>query len=52
VNEKYNEIGNRIINVPYELDQKVAQLKLEALDVGIDSLTDEQKIYLESWKID
>ncbi|WP_332690727.1 adenosylhomocysteinase [Halalkalibacter lacteus] len=52
VNEKYNEIGNRIITVPYELDKKVAQLKLEALGVGIDSLTDEQKVYLESWKID
>ncbi|WP_227934865.1 adenosylhomocysteinase [Alkalihalobacillus deserti] len=52
VNEQYKEIGNRIITVPYELDQKVARLKLEALGVGIDALTDEQKVYLESWKID
>ncbi|WP_332633459.1 adenosylhomocysteinase [Halalkalibacter flavus] len=52
VNEKYKEIGNRIITVPYELDKQVAQLKLEALGIGIDSLTDEQKVYLESWKID
>ncbi|MFC0561879.1 adenosylhomocysteinase [Halalkalibacter alkalisediminis] len=52
VNEQYKEIGNRIITVPYELDQKVARLKLEALGIGIDALTDEQKVYLESWKID
>ncbi|KHF41961.1 adenosylhomocysteinase [Halalkalibacter okhensis] len=52
VNEKYKEIGNRMITVPYELDKQVANLKLEALGIGIDSLTDEQKVYLESWKID
>ncbi|GAE26983.1 adenosylhomocysteinase [Halalkalibacter wakoensis JCM 9140] len=52
VNENYKEIGNRIITVPYELDKQVANLKLEALGIKIDSLTDEQKVYLESWKID
>jgi adenosylhomocysteinase len=50
VNEKYKEIGPRVLNVPYELDEKVARLKLEALGLGIDTLTEEQKAYLESWK--
>lgn len=50
VNEKYEEIGARVLNVPYELDERVARLKLEALGLGIDILTEEQKAYLESWK--
>jgi adenosylhomocysteinase len=48
-NEKYKELGNRVVNVPYELDQKVANYKLEALGISIDHLTPEQKAYLESW---
>lgn len=50
VNEKYEEIGARVLNVPYELDERVARLKLEALGLGVDILTEEQKAYLESWK--
>lgn len=50
VNEHYKKIGPRVLNVPYELDEKVARLKLEALGLGIDTLTEEQKAYLESWK--
>jgi adenosylhomocysteinase len=48
-NENYKELGNRVVNVPYELDQKVAEYKLEALGISIDHLTPEQKAYLESW---
>lgn len=50
INENYKTIGNKVINVPYELDQMVAKLKLTALEVGIDSLTEEQAKYLDSWK--
>ncbi|GGD71118.1 adenosylhomocysteinase [Paenibacillus nasutitermitis] len=49
VNDNYKEIGAKVVNVPYELDQQVAQYKLEALGMGIDKLTAEQKAYLESW---
>ncbi|WP_027414485.1 adenosylhomocysteinase [Aneurinibacillus terranovensis] len=50
INEKYKEIGKKVLNVPYELDDKVARLKLEALGIGIDTLTEEQQAYLNSWK--
>ncbi|MCF6093594.1 adenosylhomocysteinase [Microaerobacter geothermalis] len=50
MNEHYKEIGNQVINVPYELDQKVAQYKLESLGISIDQLTPDQIKYLESWK--
>lgn len=49
VNDNYKEVGNQVINVPYETDEQVARYKLESLGIGIDSLTDEQKAYLDSW---
>jgi adenosylhomocysteinase len=49
VNEKYNEIGKKVVNVPYELDEQVARFKLESLGTSIDTLTEEQKTYLDSW---
>ena len=35
--------------LPTELDQQVASLKLAAMNVGIDKLTDRQNKYLASW---
>jgi adenosylhomocysteinase len=49
VNKNYQSIGKQVLNVPYELDEAVARYKLEALGIGIDQLTPEQKAYLESW---
>ncbi len=42
----------RVYRVPAEIDEEVARLKLKALNVEIDSLTPEQRKYLESWQID
>lgn len=50
VNDRYKEIGNTVVNVPYELDEQVARFKLESLNVGIDSLSAEQRAYLDSWQ--
>jgi adenosylhomocysteinase len=36
--------------VPDEIDNTVAKLKLSSLGIGIDTLTEEQKKYLESWE--
>lgn len=36
--------------VPRTIDEAVARLKLEAMGVAIDSLTEEQRRYLESWQ--
>lgn len=49
VNDNYRSIGNRVVNVPYELDEQVARTKLESLGISIDSLSAEQKAYLDSW---
>jgi adenosylhomocysteinase len=44
-----DKLGNHVYNVPREIDERVALLKLQSLGVEIDSLTDEQKEYLDSW---
>ena len=36
--------------VPADVDREVARLKLEAMGVEIETLTPEQKTYLESWE--
>ncbi len=44
-----SELEPGVLDVPRELDDEVARLKLESLDVGIDALTPEQEEYLHSW---
>jgi len=36
--------------VPEDIDKEVGRLKLAAMNINIDSLTEEQKGYLESWE--
>ena len=36
--------------VPSDIDERVAELKLESLGIRIDSLTEEQRSYLDSWE--
>ncbi|WP_336786346.1 adenosylhomocysteinase [Paenibacillus sp. MMO-177] len=50
VNEQYANIGKKVVNVPYELDEQVARFKLDSLNISIDKLTPEQVAYLDSWK--
>jgi len=42
-------LQKRVYDVPVELDEEIAKLKLEALGAGIDKLTPEQEKYLASW---
>jgi adenosylhomocysteinase len=44
------ELGNKVYGVPREIDERIAQLKLESMGVRIDVLTQEQKTYLASWE--
>jgi adenosylhomocysteinase len=41
----------RVHPVPEEIDANVARLKLNAMKIEIDKLTDEQKKYLATWKM-
>ncbi len=48
--EKADELENKVYGVPEELDREIARLKLEAMGVRIDQLTEEQQHYLASWE--
>ncbi|MFC5403046.1 adenosylhomocysteinase [Cohnella soli] len=49
VNDNYEKIGSQVVNMPYELDELVARTKLQSLGITIDTLSDDQKAYLDSW---
>jgi adenosylhomocysteinase len=42
-------LERRVLDVPREIDDQIARLKLESLGVEIDELTPEQEAYLSSW---
>ena len=39
-----------VYNVPKEIDERIASLKLKSMDIEIDTLTEEQINYLKSWQ--
>ena len=44
-----DKLENKVYGVPEEIDAEIARLKLEAMDINIDVLTEEQTKYLNSW---
>jgi adenosylhomocysteinase len=42
-------LADGVLDVPKEIDEEVARLKLESLGVEIDALTADQEAYLSSW---
>ncbi|MDE0636561.1 MAG: adenosylhomocysteinase, partial [Candidatus Poribacteria bacterium] len=49
--KNHDQFENRVYDVPESIDDMVAQLKLQAFGVEIDTLTDEQVKYLNSWEM-
>jgi len=47
---KHPKMKPKVYEVPKEIDELVAGLKLKAIGIEIDTLTDEQKKYLSSWE--
>ncbi len=47
---KKGEMEPAVYNVPKEIDDLVANLKLKAMNIRIDKPTDEQEKYITSWK--
>jgi adenosylhomocysteinase len=48
---KSKKMPPRVYMVPKEIDENVAKLKLKAMNLKIDELTQEQKKYLTTWEI-
>lgn len=45
-----SRMKSKVYSVPKEIDELVARLKLKAINVEIDELTEEQKRYLATWE--
>jgi adenosylhomocysteinase len=45
------KLGHKVHNVPRQIDEWVARLKLQTMGIAIDTLTAEQKKYLDSWEM-
>lgn len=43
-------LKNMVYSVPEDIDKNIARIKLEAMGIHIDTLTDEQIHYLNSWQ--
>ena len=48
---KSAKLQSKVYCVPKEIDEKVAELKLNSMGVKIDQLTAEQKKYLSTWEM-
>jgi adenosylhomocysteinase len=48
--KSHDEMERRVYTIPEEIDREIARLKLEAMGVSIDTLTDEQVTYLNQWQ--
>ncbi|MCX6082650.1 MAG: adenosylhomocysteinase [Chloroflexi bacterium] len=45
-----SKLENKVYSVPADIDAEIARIKLEAMGIMIDTLTDEQVKYLNSWQ--
>lgn len=48
--EHAKELQPRVYTLPTEIDKEIARLKLQAMNIRIDTLTPEQEKYLNSWE--
>ncbi|MDQ3911764.1 MAG: adenosylhomocysteinase, partial [Actinomycetota bacterium] len=47
---EHASMQNRVHLLPNEIDDEVARIKLDAVGMGIDTLTPEQQVFLTSWR--
>jgi adenosylhomocysteinase len=48
---KGKDLEPQVYPVPRELDEQIARAKLEAMRMKIDNMTEEQRLYSNSWKV-
>ena len=48
--ENAETLQQQVYSVPEEVDQEIARIKLAAMGIDIDTLTEEQEAYLNSWE--
>ncbi len=50
ITKEGDSLENKVYQVPEEIDKEIAALKLTAMNITIDTLTDAQAKYLDSWE--
>ena len=48
---EHANLERKVYDVPREIDDEIARLKLHSMDISIDTLTEEQAQYLSSWEV-
>ncbi len=48
---QHSNLENEVYDVPRDIDDEIARLKLAAMGIKIDTLTEEQERYLNSWEL-
>jgi adenosylhomocysteinase len=49
--KEHRSLQKKVYPVPGHIDREIARLKLESMNVEIDTLTPEQEKYLSSWEM-
>ena len=49
--QRGHRLERKVFPVPKDIDEEVGRLKLEAMGISIDTLTEEQERYLASWDV-
>lgn len=49
--KNYKRLEKNVFPVPTDIDRRIARLKLKSMGISIDTLTEEQQRYLESWEL-
>jgi len=49
--QEHKKLSKRVYPVPEHIDREIARLKLQSMNVEIDTLTAEQEKYLSSWEM-
>ena len=49
--KNYGKLQNNLYTLPKDTDLKIAELKLKSMGIEIDTLTEEQRAYINAWKI-
>jgi len=51
INKNADRLEKKVYKLPDEIDERIARIKLDAIGIKIDELTEEQRKYLNSWEV-
>ncbi|MGC9104867.1 MAG: adenosylhomocysteinase [Thermoprotei archaeon] len=50
VAKNWSKLERKVYNVPQEIDEEVARLKLKGMGIELDEMTEEQREYMKQWR--